>query len=297
LAANSVLYYSPDDVNKFQFLLRMQHDNVKSKGDEKAARRNLERKLEQLQAMKEYCTKPKCRRNTLVQHFGGKPVDCRKTCDYCSNPKKVEQALNASTATKDTRIHMRHQRKGFQKDGVHAWDGQWERPHDDDVSESEDAMANDWIDGTKVGELRVTGPLEVDPGDDLPSGPQVGRGSGFAKASDILSRYESMEDQASKYKRSSFNSVQTTRTSINIPPHLAASLAAASSKSIADKPGKLKQNNLTSNDHANNVEEIKQKLEKLKKEREARLNALQEKKAKGPPPPPPPVLTFGRPKR
>jgi RecQ zinc-binding len=270
----------------------MQHDNAKNKGDEKASERNMLRKLEQLQEMQEYCCKLKCRRNTLIQHFGGTPVDCKMTCDYCCNPKKVEQATTAAKAIKDTR--NQYKKKG--KDGAPAWDGQWGRPHGDDDDEA--SLPRDWGDGIRMGELRVTGPLEVDPGDYPLKGSLPG--CGFAKASEIISRYESMEAESKKYAKSGFSSMQShraqTRESINIPPHLAASLVEASSNRTAERrnnEGKSKKP-LTSNDYANNVEEIKQRVEKLKEDRESRLKALQANKVKEAPPPPPPPLSFGR---
>jgi RecQ zinc-binding len=287
LPSHSILYYSADDVGKFRYLIRMQSSN--KKGNEKGEDQNLERKLSHLEEMEKYCTELKCRRNTLIGHFGGKTVDCRRTCDFCIDPKKVETALRSAKATKDTR----NQNRG----GGHKqpWDGQWDGPHGESS-----AFANEWRnDGLMVGDLRVTGPLEVDPG--IPESNTTSSGSGvsFVKASDILSKYEAMEGRAHRYGGfgDSEPGSNAKSSSVSIPDHLIASLNAASAKAMKEKSRETKsQKILTSQDHAKSVDEIEKQLAKIKAEREARLKALLEKQGgkTARPPPPPPPLSFGR---
>lgn len=284
-----MLYYSPDDVHKFKFLIRKQ-SSCGNADKKKSAEVNLERKLSQLEDMNKYCIDLKCRRNTLVGHFGGKPVDCGKTCDYCSDPKKVEKALRSAKAIRDVRTQSRGKCQQQQ------WDGQWDGPHEELLCD------NDWGGkGLVVGDLRITGPLEVDPRTSGFETKKVGPKAGFVKASDILSKYEAMEGKA--YRNGSFfapsdATPNTKRTYVNIPEHLIASLNAASTKAMMKKPFEKKSvKALSSKDHANSVSGIEKQLAKLKSEREARLKALQERKKNGyssNTPPPPPPLSFGR---
>ena len=306
LASHSLLYYSPDDVGKFKYLIRMQSGSSKN-SNINVAEKNMERKLEQLEEMQEYCTQMKCRRNTLIGHFGGSKVDCKSTCDVCANPKKVERIMQASTAIKD----VRRQQQSFGGGGGGAkrgkkaepWNGQWNKAHGDD----EDAIANDWGDNCLMaGDLRVTGPLGDDPEDHYPS--DMKGKSGFRRASDILSKYESMEGKANRYGNDDGglfgveqpSQASRAKNSINIPEHLKASLKAASDFTTANNVHQTKKKvtkTLSSADHAMNAKEIQEKLAKIKAEREKRLKSLQGKIMKKPPPPPPPPLSFGRRKR
>jgi len=307
LPSHSLLYYSSEDVGKFKYLIRMQSNKGKKGGnsaEERRAEKNMERKLEQLEEMQEYCTQIKCRRNALIKHFGGKPVDCNKTCDICKDPKKVERNLHASTAIKD----VRNQQKFFGKPNKkgkkqQAWNGQWDKPHGDfDGYENEDAIANDWGDDCLMaGDLQVTGPLGSDSVDYSSFSRKAGGVTGFAKASDILSKYESIEGKYGGHNDNSDfgdveNASQRKKTkSINIPEHLKASLKAASSFTTANNIlSKKKQSKTpTSTDHASKAKEIEERLKKIKAEREKRLQALQAKTARKPPPPPPAPLSFG----
>mmetsp|Transcript_1996 Transcript_1996/g.4263 ORF Transcript_1996/g.4263 Transcript_1996/m.4263 type:complete len:351 (-) Transcript_1996:3607-4659(-) len=316
LPSHSLLFYSPDDVGKYKYLIRMQggKSSGKTSAEEMRAEKNTERKLEQLEEMQEYCTQMKCRRNTLVRHFGGKAVECKKTCDVCKNPKKVEQSMHSSTATKDVRRQM----KGIQKRGGNEkqpWNGQWGKPHGDFGDDDENAIASDWGDRCLMaGDLRVTGPLGAD-AEDFPSSSRSFSGNqkpGFVKASDILSKYESMEGRYGRrnddeegygygygYGGETHQNTKKTTRSINIPEHLKASLRAASDFTTANNILQKKKapKPLTSTDHANKAKEIEERLRKMKEEREQRLKSLQAKTSKKPPPPPPAPLSFARRKR
>jgi superfamily II DNA/RNA helicase len=287
LPSQSILYYSPDDVSKFNYLIRMQGGGGGEGNEGKMKDENLRRKLDQLDEMEKYCSKLKCRRNTLIEHFGGKPVSCRKSCDFCHNPKKVEQALRSAKAIKDTR----NQSTSAQVES--AWDGQWSGPHDDDIG----GRFSDYNekDGLVVGGLRVTGPLEVDPGGPEPEVKKGGGPVGFVKASSILAKYEKMEEKA-KRNGAFYQQESAKHTSVNIPDHLIASLKAASD-SCSQSASHKKRKQLSSEEYGNSANEIQQKLAQMQAEREARLKALQRiaaSKSKAGPPPPPPQLSFGR---
>lgn len=290
----SILYYSADDVNKFKYLIRMQFNSASEKStDKKSAERNLDQKMSHLKDMEKYCTQLKCRRNTLIGHFGGDRVDCKKTCDYCFLPQEVEKALRSAKGVKDVR--NQNWSGGGQKQ---SWDGQWDGPHDEISSYERNDGGNR---GMMVGDLRVTGPLEVDPGEPESKPSNSGSGVCFAKASDILSKYEAMERKANQdggFFGGSASASNAKRSSVNIPEHLIASLNAASTKATKNQPTEKKAPKaVSSQDYANNAVEIEKRLAEIKSEREARLKALLEKqgsgKSSGAPPPPPPALAFG----
>jgi hypothetical protein len=169
------LYYSQDDARKFQWLIRQQKQQ-KSK-NKKDSNTNVEHKLQSLEQMVQYCTTPTCRRNALIRHFGGTPVECQGTCDFCKDPKKMERVIQSAAVIKDVK-------QPFLKNKVDTpWNGQWNGPHDDD---------KDWgIDDGMVGDLRVTGPLGgVQNSGDYDKPSSTKKLGGFTKASSILAKYE-----------------------------------------------------------------------------------------------------------
>jgi bloom syndrome protein len=101
LPSHSVLYYSQDDARKFQWLIRQQKQQ-KSK-NKKDSNTNVEHKLQSLEQMVQYCTTPTCRRNALIRHFGGTPVECQGTCDFCKDPKKMERVIQSAAIIKDAK--------------------------------------------------------------------------------------------------------------------------------------------------------------------------------------------------
>jgi superfamily II DNA helicase RecQ len=272
---------------KFKFLIRMQANNTSESGDRNIVKQHQEQKISHLEDMENYCVQLKCRRNTLIAHFGGKTVDCKKTCDYCNKPHEVEKALRSAKAAKDVR---KQKWGGFQKQ---SWNGQWDGPHDE-------VFPDESNDGMMVGDLRVTGPLEIDPGvPDVRSG-YAQSGPGFMKASDILSKYEAMERKVMLNGRIGGSSDQAsngTNSSLNMPEHLIAALNAASTNATMKQRNEKKScKSLSSQDYEKKANDIEKKLAELKSERETRMKALLEKKGdkKSAPPPPPPPLSFGR---
>ena len=182
LPSHSVLYFCQDDARKFQWLIRQQ--NSKQENSSKDNTTSMERKLESLEQMVQYCTTPACRRNALIRHFGGKKVDCQKTCDYCRDPQKVERAIQSANVLKDVK-------QPFLKKTKDTWDGQWKAPHRDLIvadDDEEEGIARDWGDEHgMVGDLRVTGPLSFE-GDFDNAKPKTKLG--FRKASTMLAKYE-----------------------------------------------------------------------------------------------------------
>lgn len=153
LPAVSVLYFSKDEASKFSYLIQKQGGS--SKKDPRSAKESVARSLDALQAMVNYCVTPCCRRQYVLHHFG-ENVDakevCKETCDYCQNPKQVEQRIEGSQVIQDvvntqTGLH----RKGQRPSSPPKWDGQWRMPHGD--GEDDD---DDWQDTWTEGDLGIT---------------------------------------------------------------------------------------------------------------------------------------------
>ncbi len=250
LPSHSILYYSPDDVSKFQYLIRMQSDETQS-----------ERKLEGFEKMVRYCTSPACRRNTLIQHFGGTPVQCQRTCDFCRNPEKVKRTIQSAAIVQDVLGHKYKSSHPYQA-GQEQWNSQLE--HD------EDAIAQDWGDGM-VGDLRVTDTRSS--WEESASLHEVKRsGGGFVKASSILLKYEKLEEKVGTIKGKKAGNCERLPSSVPIPDHFRAIPV------VSKKP--TTKTELTSQDHARKAEQLRREMEQLDAERETRLKALLEKRRK-----------------
>jgi hypothetical protein len=316
LPSQSVLYFSKKDAETFAFLIRQQQQQKKKKNNnnnnnEQAQNTN----LEALEKMVEYCTTPTCRRNYLIRHFGGSPLDCQKTCCYCMNPQKVERAIQGAAVIQDVmqssrRLMQHNQRKKKMQDN----NGQWSGPHGDDGDrgnsscaldryEDEDFIAKDWGgDGDVIGDLRITGPLsEGEPmmGMDKPMG-----GGGFVKASSMWNKSKRVDRTLDKFIKMeskgdsgfvNFSGDKDDEAPVSrpvvIPEHLRAigpdPLQRYNSKSQAEPCA-------TSADAAATTSQLQQDLANLKAKQDqaqARLAALRAKQGKptsslGPPPPP-----------
>lgn len=196
LPAKSVLYYSKDDASKFAFLIRKASESKTADG----ARTGLssggdERSLEALRKMKDYCTKLCCRRKFLLTHFGEKtdPKElCKKTCDYCENPGRVENAMNSC----NTARIVREAKKRIVPTSRHivTSEGQWDRPHGDTYASEDDGRLDDGMsyshNSDRLGILYNSDPTTIQ--SDNESSPQ----SGFKKAKEILLHYEALECSA-----------------------------------------------------------------------------------------------------
>jgi hypothetical protein len=92
LPSESVVYFSKKDARTFAFLI--------NKGSKKNQAQT-DRKLQAFDDALQYCLVAGCRRCYLLKHFGERatPALCKKTCDYCMDPEKVEGLLNAASET------------------------------------------------------------------------------------------------------------------------------------------------------------------------------------------------------
>jgi len=277
LPSHSLLYYSPDDVRFFKFLLSKQQQRAESK-------------FQALEQIVKYCTLPQCRRNTLITHFGGTPVQCNKTCDYCRNPDKVKRNMQQASIVGDV--------LGGHNKSKRVWNGNKKRVRGDfDDDEDEETMARDWgDDGYMVGDLRVTGGLDYGHVEEEPrvtkkrsstlgfvsasslAGGSSSRGgtNGFLKASTVLDRLARMEEKASSRDEtfsSEFESERPPPRAVIIPEHFR--IAPPPPKSNQPPPPPAP----TSKDYGAKAEQLRLELEALDAERERRMKALLTKRA------------------
>lgn len=172
--AHSLLYVSHDDVKTLRFIVSQDRNQQLAP-----------RKLAALENMVDYATKPHCRRNHLLRHFGVTQAAtndvCRGKCDYCANPDMVKGDLEQAAAQQQSnpfQIRRHHdQRKA-------EWDGQWDRPHgDNEEGEDRDLVFEATSNGLGI-TTSVSDPM-VDSSDD---GMAAKRGYKHVKA--ILAKYE-----------------------------------------------------------------------------------------------------------
>mmetsp|Transcript_29740 Transcript_29740/g.43831 ORF Transcript_29740/g.43831 Transcript_29740/m.43831 type:complete len:325 (-) Transcript_29740:20-994(-) len=289
LPATSLLYYSKDDVSRMAFVTR------KSK-------KNVERALASLQQMTEYCMQPGCRRAFVLQYFGEtiNPASvCKKTCDYCKNPKKVTTAMQSADVYKDVmRSASFKPRKGGVKE---KWDGQWNKPFGDD----DDQWAKETDDWTESG-LAITRAAEsmedwnsaVPVMDNHPTG---GR-AGFVKANAVLSKYETMESKEADAKEGRRSTSKSSVRYSTLPEHLRKTapdpLQHLERKSSSTENGEKKSSSQLSSE----VDRLKAELQQLNKDKDAaRLAALLKSKKQAATKKralaPPPMMSFGSKKR
>lgn len=273
LPSYSLLYFSPGDVRKFQYLIRKQGEQQQKKAKQHT-QDNVERKLQGLEQMVKYCTAPQCRRNILIRHFGGKAVECKKTCDFCKDPKRVKRDIQTGFVVRDVvstqkggRFRDRNGRKKTE------WDGQWPHAYGD-----EEGLAHDWGESIgMVGDLRVSSTDPVDERIENSRNPKVQK-AGFRKASSILEKFETLETRVGSgfvnFREKQEEEDKRPSTHISIPEHLRQDLFDASKKASRKQPETQKKPELTSEDHARKAAQLKEELAKIDAERESRVAAL-----------------------
>ena len=163
----------------FAFLIRKEAENRKDKA--KGYSSGVVRKQEALQKVVEYCVTAHCRRKFVLKHFGEKETDpktvCQKSCDYCSNPRRIEQAIQSADSMRSITLQKKDAAKNRSK--ANEWDGQWSAPHGDDSFF--DGHSEDWeIDG-----LGITGAAKAKP--------KFVGSKAFVSAKTLASKLDSLE--------------------------------------------------------------------------------------------------------
>ena len=272
-AALSIVYYSKDDAGKFSFLLKMNAENAaKKKGKQNAtATQQVDHSLVELEGMVNYCTTAQCKRKYVLGHFGEQieaSAVCKRTCDFCLNPKKVERDIRASecmSTVVNSHVLLNEKPKG--KKFHH-------NPLYDEESLEDDYGTDDFI-GEDDGLLGITNYAGED---ELPSSDPKPQKGGFVKASSVLGKYEKLECQEGKtngfvnFKTRTLNEPTEEdvdakkKRAIYVPEHLRKGLPDPfASKKAPNKTSELK----SSSSYASASERIKAELAELQKQKEA----------------------------
>jgi len=299
----SILYYSKDDASKFAYIIKMNAEReAKKKGKQNGfASRKVDHNLVELEGMVNYCTKAICKRKYVLGHFGEKidaAIVCRKTCDYCISPAKVEREIQASecmsaVVNSHRLIHTGRKQQSEGKKYHH-------NPLADEESLEDDYGADDFL-GSDEGLL---GLADYEGGDNVISDPK----KGFVKAALVLNKYEAKEIGVEQGKKGGFVNFKTRTFNesteedldakkhrvVNIPEHLRKNLPdplAAHKKA----PTKTKAELKSSTSYASEAERLKAELEELQKQKAAALAAMGGlRKRAAPKSLPTPTLSFKR---
>jgi hypothetical protein len=274
----SLLYYSKDDAEKFSYFIRMNAEReAKKKGKQSQM---VDHSLVELEGMVNYCIKPTCKRKYLLGHFG-EIIDesgiCKKTCDFCMDPKKVERDIRASHCMSVV-VNSHRLIRGV--GGERKKEG--EKYHHDPLADDE-RLADDYgLEDDYLGnDESLMGITDYAGGDDSISSTTT-KPKGFVKASSVLSKYEAMEYEAMECqqgKKGGFVHYKTklldkpTYRAVNIPDHLRSGMPdplASHKKTQGSTDAGLK----SSSSYASESERLKAEIEELGKQKEAALRSL-----------------------
>ncbi|KAL7551933.1 hypothetical protein ACHAWF_015156 [Thalassiosira exigua] len=279
----SILYYSKEDAKKFAYLVKLNADKIAKKKGKPNGRlsQKIDHGLLELEGMVDYCTKPFCKRAFVLGHFGEK-IDadavCKKSCDYCINPKRVEREIQASECMIAVVNSHRLMHAGKKTQGEKKFH---HNPLEDEESLGDDYGSDDFL-GGDYGTLGITNYA----GEDQLSSNMFTK-KGFVKASSVLDKYEAMECQGGKkggfvnFKTKTFDESSKedldakTIRSVNIPEHLRKGmpdpLAAHKKASNDGKASGLK----SSSSYASEAERLKAELAELQRQKEAALAKME----------------------
>ncbi len=277
LPSESILYYSKDDASKFTFLVKKNAEKSLQKTGQRDGKtaQKLDRALLEIEGMVDYCIKPGCKRQYVLGHFGEK-IDpknlCKKTCDYCLDPRKVEMAIQASECASAIIISQKSwhaQRNNVSEKKYHH------NPTASDDSLGEYEPDDGFGMGRDDGLLGITSYA----GEDEMLQEPPAKKAGFVKASSVLKKYETLECQQGK--KDGFINFKTRTVEepsedvgiakkskpVNIPAHLRAGLPDPLAGSYNNKA--ISSEKKSSSHYASEAERLKKELEELNRQRAA----------------------------
>ncbi|XP_066963663.1 uncharacterized protein [Macrobrachium rosenbergii] len=86
------IYYSKSERDTISFLLRQ--DESKAKVSGKTHREDQAKKaIKSFENIIKFCEVPICRHLSFARYFGDEKPDCKKNCDYCTNPNSVNKQV------------------------------------------------------------------------------------------------------------------------------------------------------------------------------------------------------------
>lgn len=275
LPSQSILYYSKDDASKFTFLVKKNAEKARQKAGQRDGKvaQKLDRALLEIEGMVDYCIKPGCKRQYVLSHFGEK-IDpkklCKKTCDYCLNPRKVEMAIQASECASAV---VRSQQSWH----AHRNNASTKKYHHNPTASDESLGEYESDDGFGMGrDEGLLGITSYAGDDEMIQEPPAKKG-GFLKASSVLEKYETLEVQQGK--QNGFINFKTRTIEepsdddgaakmikpVSIPAHLRAGLPDPLAGSYSSKAKSTEKK--SSSQYASEAERLKQELEELNRKR------------------------------
>ena len=285
----SLLYYSKDDAEKFSYFIRVNAEReAKKKGTQS---QKVDHSLVELEGMVNYCIKPTCKRKYVLGHFG-EIIDessiCKKTCDFCMDPKKVERNIRASNCMSVV-VNSHRLIRGVRDERKKEGEKYHHDPTADDERLADDSGLEDDYLGNVGNDEGLMGITDYPGEDDLISA-TTSKPKGFMKASSVLSKYEAMEYEAMECqqgKKGGFVNYKTRSLdkptqddpdakryrAVNIPDHLRSGMPdpLASHKNT---PRATDAGLKSSSSYASESERLKAEIEELRKQKEAALSSL-----------------------
>ena len=286
--STSILYYSKDDASKFAYLLKLNAERDAKKKGVRQSSQKMDQSLVELEMMVNYCVTPTCKRKYVLAHYG-EVVDasiCNKTCDYCIDPTKVErdiQASNCMSAVVNSHVLMRAGRANDTKEG--------KKYHHDPTADDESLIDDYGLDDDYFGyddNYDGLGGISEYAGDDnlTSSSAATIKQMGFAKASSVLSKYETLECQEGKkggfvkYKTKSLDNPREEEVgtkiyrAVTIPEHMRSGMPDPLAAHAKKSSSSLSVVGGSSSSYACESDRLKAELEELRRQRETALSNI-----------------------
>jgi RecQ family ATP-dependent DNA helicase len=290
-SSTSILYYSKDDASKFAYLLKMNAErDAKKKGVRQSSSQKVDQSLVELEMMVNYCVTPTCKRKYILAHYGEVIVAsiCNKTCDYCIDPSKVERDIQASNCMSAV-VNSHHLMRASRANDTNESKKYHHDPTADDESLIDDYGLEDDYFGYDDDYDGLGGISEYVGDDNLTSSSAAAttKQMGFAKASSVLSKYETLECQEGKkggfikYKKKTLDNPREEDSddtkiyrAVTIPEHLRSSLPDPLAAHTNKSSSSLSAVGGSSSSYASESNRLKAELEELRRLRETALSNL-----------------------
>ncbi|KAG7174421.1 ATP-dependent DNA helicase Q5-like [Homarus americanus] len=86
------IYYSKKERDAIMFLLRQDVSKAKAMG-KPHKEDQAKMAIKSFEQVVKYCEVPICRHHSFTKYFGDNKPDCKKRCDYCTNPRYVDKQI------------------------------------------------------------------------------------------------------------------------------------------------------------------------------------------------------------
>lgn len=108
LSSTSLLYYSVNDRERQEFLIRASANS--SKHSTLETERRMQAQYDQLRSVAGFAESAQCRRTYILRYFGEDVVSgdalCKRTCDFCQNPHNVTKMIECYCSSSNSSSHL-----------------------------------------------------------------------------------------------------------------------------------------------------------------------------------------------